>query len=346
MDFNSFKILFQNEEGTGTSSWDEVRFLDLTGLLNEQFTIRELGKCLKHPITPLVQDFEKLGTGDVRPGKTKQDIAVAESWEEVAEEIVMVQPVLAAKLHIPHFTNLTRLSLAHPGQWVSWPDLLRISPHLGKITHLSLAYWPRPSTTPNANTTSMVSNHTSVALGGSHFYSDLDDDWHEAANILRRFSINTYSLQWLDLEGCNWLKALTWRSVFLPTTPAPSNEESEAWQMHSASPGPDWNDAWRRIVYLNIFQGWIPSDHQSLRNMPAGIVPVQLMRWLRENKHKEDVGWRLNSQETGHAVAEWVQREKVARVVGQEIHGIRKTGEGVWCKVDYGWGSATGEKVS
>lgn len=295
-----------------------------------------------------MQDLEKLSIRETDTSNTKQNlsVAVAESWEEAAEETAVVQPVLAAKLQIPHFTNLSRLSLAHPGQWASWPDLLRLSPHLSKISHLSLAYWPRPSTTPNASTTSMVSNHTSVALGGSHFYSDLDDDWHEAANILRRFSINTYSLQWLDLEGCNWLKALSWRSGFVPSSPTPGGQESEAWQIQSMSPGPDWNDAWRRIVYLNVFQGWIPSDHQSLQNMPAGIVPVQLMRWLRENKHKEDVEWKLNDQETGHAVAEWVQREKVARVVGQEIHGIRKSREGVWCKVDYGWGSATGEKVS
>ena len=185
----------------------------------------------------------------------------------------------------------------------------------------------------------MVSKHTSVALGGSHFYSNLDDDWHEATNILRRFSKDTYSLQWLDLEGCNWLKALT-------SHPGHStgDQPSDEWSSHNAMPGPDWNDAWRRVTYVNVFQGWIPSDSQSLQSMPAGVVPIQLLRWLRENGQKEDVQWRLNPQETGYPVAQWVDREKVARGVGMEIQGLRKRGGGVWCRVDFGWG-ASGEKV-
>jgi hypothetical protein len=93
----------------------------------------------------------------------------------------------------------------------SWSDLLKISPNLNKITHLSLAYWPQPTTTPNAVTASISTRYGSVSASGTPFYSDLDDDWHEATNILRRLSVNTYSLEWLDLEGCNWLKALTWR---------------------------------------------------------------------------------------------------------------------------------------
>ncbi|KAJ4374734.1 hypothetical protein N0V83_001810 [Neocucurbitaria cava] len=351
LDLKSLKILFQNDEGTGTSSWDETRFLDLSGLLNEHFTISDVGKCLKRPtITQPALDLGALHISERKPHTAKEaaTVEVADSWEEEVEETPTNPPALAATLQIPHFTNLSRLSLANPGQWASWPELIRISPHLSKITHLSLAYWPRPSMTPNATTTSMVSKHTSVALGGSHFYSDLDDDWHEAANILRRFSINTYSLQWLDLEGCTWLKALTWRSVSLPTTTSPPRRQnpSESWQIHAVSPSPDWNDAWRRIAYLNVFQGWIPCDNQSLQSMPAGVVPVQLMRWLRENKEKEDVRWKLNAGETGYAVAEWVQREKVSRAVGMEIHGIRKSGQGVWCTVDYGWGSAAGERVS
>ncbi|KAF1849162.1 uncharacterized protein K460DRAFT_305044 [Cucurbitaria berberidis CBS 394.84] len=348
LDFKSFKILFQNDEGTGTSGWDETRFLDLAGLLNEQLTVSDVGQCLRRPNAS--QTALEMGALSISPEKAKKPkepavLQVVDSWEEEAEETPTAQPVPVASLQVPHFTNLSRLSLAHPGQWASWPELLRISPHLGKLTHLSLAFWPRPSMTPNALSTSMVSNHTSVSLGGSHFYSDLDDDWHEAANILRRFSTNTYSLQWLDLEGCNWLRALTWRSVSLPGPPVPGSQDVEPWQIHSVSPSPDWNDAWRRITYLNVFQGWIPSDNQSLQNMPAGIVPVQLMRWLRENKAKDDVRWRLNANETGHAVAEWVQREKVAKGVGLDIHEIRKSGKGLWCSIDHGWGSAAGDNV-
>ena len=341
LDFRSFKILFQNEEDTGTSGWTEVRFLDLTGLMNENFTISDIGKCFKRqPIqTPNLEHLHINDPGTIK-GKEKA-VEVAESWEEEAEDPGASQPVISATLMTPYFSNLSRLSLAHPGAWASWPELLKISPNLNKITHLSLAYWPRPSATPNAATTSMVSNVTTVSLGGSHFYSDLDDDWHEATNILRRFSVNTYSLQWLDLEGCNWLKALSWRSDSLYSV-SRSEHDPEEWQYHTVSPGPDWNDAWRRITYLNFFQGWIPADNESLQNMPAGIVPVQLMRWLRENKDNDDVSWKLNAHETGHAVTDWVSREKMARSVRVEILAARKTGEGLWCHIDHGWG-ASGE---
>lgn len=339
LDFRSFKILFRNEEVAGTSGWMEVRFLDLTGLMNENLTIGDVGKCFKRqPIQ--TSNLEHLHIDDSRTAKGKEKaVEVAESWEEEAEDSGASQPVTSATLMTPHFSNLSRLSLAHPGAWASWPELLKISPNLNKITHLSLAYWPRPSATPNAATTSMVSNITTVSLGGSHYYSDLDDDWHEATNILRRFSVNTYSLQWLDLEGCNWLKALSWRSDSLYSV-SRSDHDPEEWQYHTASPGPDWNDAWRRITYLNFFQGWIPADNQSLQNMPAGIVPVQLMRWLRENKDNGGVSWKLNAHETGHVVTEWVSREKMARSVRAEILAVRKASEGLWCHIDHGWGTS------
>jgi hypothetical protein len=330
LDFKSLKILFQDDEGTGTAGWEEVQFLDLSGLLSERFKINDLGKCVKRSSAITTVDIGALRVTD----------EIADSWEEEVQGNAAVPLVPAMKLQTPHFSNLSRLSLANPGQWASWPDLLRISPNLNKITHLSLAHWPQPTMTPNANTTSMVSKQTSVSLGGSHFYSDLDDDWHEATNILRRFSKDTYSLQWLDLEGCHWLKALTSHAGRTPTDANTSTE----WNTQNGIPGPDWNNAWRRITYINFFQGWIPSDSQSLQNMPAGIVPAQLLRWLRDNKDKEDVKWRLNPEESGHAVAEWVNREKVARVVGMDIQGIRKRGEGAWCRIDFGWG-ASGEKV-
>ncbi|RMZ69567.1 lysophosphatidylcholine acyltransferase [Pyrenophora seminiperda CCB06] len=324
----TLKILFQIEEGSA-AAWEEVQFLDLSGLLNEGFTIHDLGKCIKRPGSAVVAvDLGALGLDD----------EIAESWEEEVEESAVGPLIPVAKLQIPHFTNLSRLSLANPGPWASWPDLLRISPNLNKITHLSLAHWPRPSMTPNANTASMVAKHTSVSLGGTHFYSDLDDDWHEATNILRRFSKDTYSLQWLDLEGCNWLKALTSHGG---RTPAHMPTTTEDWNTQTAIPGPDWSDAWRRIVYLNFFQGWIPSDSQSLQNMPAGIVPVQLLRWLRDNKDNEEVTWRLQPHERGHAVADWVSREKVARLVAMDIQAVRKRGEGTWCRIDFGWGAST-----
>lgn len=350
LDFKSFKILFQ-PDGSDTSEWEDVRFLDLTGLLNEELTISDIGKCLKRMQALVPEDLEALTISTTSPkGKGKAPAEVADSWEEEVNDDANTKEtsvVLPAQLTTPHFTNLSRLSLAHAGTLASWPDLLKLSPNLNKLTHLSLAYWPRPTLTPNSATTSMVSNHSRVSLGGTPYYSDLDDDYHEAANILRRFSINTYSLQWLDLTGCTWLKALTWRppASFEQVVENTIARATDTWSIHNAPPGPDWCDAWRRITYLNVFQGWIPADMASLQNMPAGVVPVQLMRWLRENRGDEEVGWKLNGRERGYAVAEWVDREKVARAVESEILQLRKDGEGSWCRVDHGWEKVPGKRV-
>lgn len=249
LDSKTFKILFQDEKETeaSVSAWEEVRFLDLSGLLCGAYTLKDLEKSLHRKtgigsaaaVTSSVADLSLSSTSK---GKQKAVPQIAESWEDEVDDLPPSPPSIPlpnTTLLTPIFPNLTRLSLAHPGPAASWADLLSISPHLKTLTHLSLAYWPRPSTTPNAATTSMVSPHGgTIALGGSHFYSDLDDDWDEAANILRRLSKNTYCLQWLDLEGCMWIPALTWdprgmppavepRTNNAPTTPAVAQTPSE-----------------------------------------------------------------------------------------------------------------------
>jgi hypothetical protein len=339
MDFKSFKILFQNDsEVDGASGSEEVQFLDLTGLLSAGYTLKDLEKSLQRSgINAAVACSMASLSISTSKGQEQAPIEVADSWEDEAGD--GVPNVLAASLIVPIFPNLTRLSLAHPGIAASWTDLLSLSPHLNTLTHLSLAYWPRPSTTPNAATTSMVARHATVSLGGSDIYSDLDDDWHEAANILRRLSLNTYCLRWLDLEGCTWLKALTWD---LPSNAAPYRSAAvmsgnDEWVRPSSSPGPDWNGAWRQIEYVNLFQGWIPSDTKSIQNMPSGVVPVQLMRWLREHGRSPGVKDLLGN-EGAHGAVEWVDKEKVARSVGFAIQGLRKVGGGKYCRVDYGWG--------
>ncbi|KAF2114198.1 hypothetical protein BDV96DRAFT_495224 [Lophiotrema nucula] len=342
--FKSFKILFSTDkEVEGATGSEDIRFLDLTNLMSEGFSLGDLNKCLTRSFptaASVTGGLKDLSLDTVNKGKEKAaSIDIVESWEDEADEAdeAIVAP-LPSTLSVPLFPKLTRLSLAHPGSWASWSDLLNVSPTLKTITHLSLAYWPVPSTTPNAATTSMVSKHKTIALGGSSFYSELDDDWHEAANILRRLSQNTYCLRWLDLEGCTWNKALTWD---LPSNPRLGSldflsQNPDEWARPTSTPGPDWNGAWRQIEYLNLFQGWIPSDQRSIMAMPAGLIPVQLLNWLRE--HREEEEWQDKLKfDTGHAVTEWIDREKVARNVGFAVHQLRKAAGGKWCKVDYGW---------
>jgi hypothetical protein len=339
MDFKSFKILFQgDEEVDGATGSEEVKFLDLTALLSDGYTLKDLEKSLQRSGfgIGLQKSIANLSLSSSE-GPEKATTEVADSWEDEADDSTSL--VLPATLTVPIFPNLTHLSLAHPGPAASWPDLLSLSAHLKTLTHLSLAYWPRPSMTPRAVKTSMVARHGTFSLGGTHFYSDLDDDWHEAANILRRLSLNTYCLKWLDLEGCTWLPALTWDH---PSN-GPSHRSNasmsgtDEWVRPSSSPGPDWNAAWRQIEYVNISQGWIPSDTRTLQNMPAGVVPARLMRWLRENGKKEEVK-NMMEKEGAHNAIEWVEREKVARSVALTLQSLRKVGEGAYCWLDHGWG--------
>jgi hypothetical protein len=147
LDFTSFKTLFQ-AAGESTVGGHDVHFLDLTGLLNDAFTLNDLYTCLKRTSS--------------RAPEQIQAAVVADSWEEEVDDTEGPIETVPAQLATPHFSNLSRLSLAHAGRCASWPDLLKLSPNLNKITHLSLAYWPtiRASasaarlSTPTSTTTS------------------------------------------------------------------------------------------------------------------------------------------------------------------------------------------------
>ncbi len=93
----------------------------------------------------------------------------------------------------------------------SWRQLLSLASRFTALTHLSLAYWPEPTLTPNAKLASVVSpDGRTVQYGGTGPYShSLDNDWSEAILLLRRLSKVLYRLEYLDLTGCaEWYPAL------------------------------------------------------------------------------------------------------------------------------------------
>lgn len=332
LDTRSFRILFLDEKdihgGTGS---DEIRFLDLTGLLNERFMLHDLYRYMtrQKPGTPDVlgdPSIENYG------GKTAATTEVAESWEDEADTITTSIP---KSITVSHFPQLTRLSLAHPGSFASWPQLLDLSTKLHTLTHLSLAYWPTPTSTPNAATVSMVSRHTSpIALSGTTIYSQLDDDWHEASNILRRLSLNTYNLKWLDLEGCTWMPALTFGLT--EQARIARMTVSDEWVKLPENIGPDWTTTWSQITYLNLSQGWIPQDAASIQRIPAGVLGVQLLGWLREQQRLKKLPPKKPNVQPSD-VEEWMEREKVAMSVGERIQKAKKAANKPYCRVDHGW---------
>lgn len=359
LDLRSFKLLFLDEnELTGGTGGDELEQLDLIGLLNERFTLADLTKYMTRPRpTNLPEALDSLDISKNK-GKKKVTAEVVESWED---EVDIFTPTISKSLSSSRFPYITRLSLANPGTWASWAQLLSLSTNLKTLTHLSLAYWPNPSLTPNATTASMVSKHSRpVSLGGTSFYSAMDNDWHEAANILRRLSSNTYCLKWLDLEGCAWHQALTWgvppMSQWLknstpdenptpstsypflgPNLDNPQGQDSDDWVEHHVAPGPDWNGSWRQVEYINVSQGWVPHDIPAIRNMPAALIAFELLGYLRNLQESGDLPQNELKPLGDHYLRRWIEQEKEARKVESMVRVLRNSAKGVYCKFDHGW---------
>lgn len=223
------------EDATGS---DTLTHLDLACSISSASNFKQLASYMTKTTT----------TADVAPsvGDTSSDFIpagksdeVLDDWEAVAD----ANNTIAHSIAQPRFPNLTHLSLSHPSTTTppSWRQLLALTPHLATLTHLSLAYWPIPSLTPNAITATTTSPRGKVDFGATNFYSAIDGDWKEAASILRRLSKATYCLKWLDLEGCgSWIAALAW-------------EDNEA-SLGSA----EWNGGWRGVEVVKVGQGWMP----------------------------------------------------------------------------------------
>ncbi|TGO37479.1 hypothetical protein BHYA_0096g00180 [Botrytis hyacinthi] len=142
---------------------------------------------------------------------------------------------------LPH---LTHLSLSHPPPSISWSRLLALTPHLKTITHLSLAYWPTPTFTPNSSTNlwgSPTSRRSQFRYVASSLHTQtMDEEFSESALVLKKLASGVYGLEYLDLEGCiDWALAL--QDVY----------------------GVDWGHQWRRLKTLILKSGMMGDDPDS-----------------------------------------------------------------------------------
>lgn len=175
-----------------------------------------------------------------------------EEPEEVAETFESWDKTIPKTLNaaIPH---LTHLSLSHPPGNISWPRFLSFSKLVPTLTHLSLAYWPAPNLTPNAITTVMSSpNGRNVQYGGTTFYShSLDNDFSEAASILKRLAAALYGLEYLNLDGCcDWAPALR---QFSP----------------NSALGIDWKAQWPLMRTISMHSGWELDTTSSIQDIAS-----------------------------------------------------------------------------
>lgn len=295
---NPLRLLFLVEDDV--DSRKEVSRLDLTGGINVWTSLKQLKHDLVDP-----NRGPALRTAALR----ETNISIPTSWDEDEEERMNgIQPVLSPSGMT--FKNLKHLSLAlTPGKSASWKDLVRLASEIATITSLSLAYWPQPTYTPRAAATRTIirpaSNMPGTVYGGSNVYTAMDNDWREAAGILRSLSRTLYCLRWLELTGCgDWYDALVW----LP-------EEGTA--------GPEWNESWRGIEHICLSVGWKPIP-TVMDEVVSGVgasegwdVQVERQRYY----HQKEL-------ETHGKIS------RSAEAVVQHLRSVRKSAGGKWIDFD------------
>lgn len=309
---NPLRILFLY--GIEPEERAELRRLDLSNSLGEWTTFKQLErdllvKQLSSETTP-----SGISTEDVWSSNTP------DSWDADADDDY---PTRASLGRWPgteqNFVNLKHLSLAISpanAKAASWSSLVSLAAELPPLTSLSLAYWPLPTFTPNAASTRAVirtPGSAPVVYGGSDIYTKYDNDWREAAGILRTLSRSLYCLSWLDLTGCGeWFAALEW------TPSSPSN---------SLSPerlGPEWNGGWRGLEQLILDIGWMPIL-PSIEDIPANPDEPS---WNVENERKL---YRYNKERQRFA-----EIRSTAQSVARHLRSTRKDSGGIWIEVDLG----------
>ena len=140
-----------------------------------------------------------------------------------------------------------------------------------------------------------------TVYGGSNLYTSFDNDWREAAGILRSLSRTLYCLKWLDLTGCgSWLRALTWR---------PEDYDIE-------SVGPQWNGWWRGIEHISLAVGWDPIEPETEDG---------------EEDHQMERKRHLYMKER----AEHTAMLDSAKVAAGELRALRKADSGRWITFDF-----------
>lgn len=294
---NPLRLLFLNHEHEERA---EVHRLDLSNALGVWTTFKQLERDLV-----------------VKQSPVRRPDAEIETWETAEASDDLSSPAfMLGTVH--NFINLKHLSLALPPvhtKAASWSSLLSLAAELRTLTSLSLAYWPQPTFTPvAASTRAVITTPRSppVVYGGTDMYTAHDNDWREAAGILRTLSRSLYCLKWLDLTGCgDWFAALRWRS---------SSSSSDL--SSSDRYGPEWNGGWRGLERLILEVGWKPEPLYTDASGPG--LDQQL--WNLEDERKM---YRYRKERQRYA-----EIHNTAQSVARYLRALRKEAGGRWIEVD------------
>ncbi|CRG83457.1 hypothetical protein PISL3812_00808 [Talaromyces islandicus] len=341
---NGLYNLFAISDQDNISTVKDVTRLDLGSAVGSWISVKALSNQLLVPAPAR------------NVADTQQERAIPVSWDEASDVeqdfdpvLLPTSPLSKSTPHILRFSNLRYLSLAHPVPVnASWGSLLNMLSHLSTLTHLSLAHWPIPTLTPNSINTRVrhpIIPSLTFAAGGTDTYTADEDNWVEAAGILRKLCRTTYCLKWLDLEGCGeWLGTLIW-----------DGRTTDGEQPY-VSPWPEWNGSWRDIEWIGLGPGWLPSskhisdddfpsdlplESSNLAHFPPGFRfrsepnPDDLTSVLTE----DDIRQAKLAVEKQRRINEWRAYEnelRKARKVEKHVHAIRRERGGKWIHFSFG----------
>ncbi|KAJ5221575.1 uncharacterized protein N7469_010462 [Penicillium citrinum] len=342
------------DQGISNSSDATITRLDLSHALGRWINLKELGHEL----------LLSTKTGALEPTpETQEDVPL--SWEQELD----LQGIgddesthLPSSSSIPktigqrmRFKNLHLLSLAHPTpSAANWNSLLHLMSHLPTITHLSLAYWPVPTRTPNATNATMVhptNRSLRFSYSGTDMYASMENNWAESAAILRQLSRSIYCLKWLDLEGCSdWLAALTWTGT-----------DPDGRPYKPGSNGPEWTGSWRDVEWINLGPGFdYPKDGEWMDEISRS--ETQLLDRFERSEGRRDLSlgssihaseqppsspnemWNIEHERVLAAFKKrrqaWQDAVAQGRKVLREIQDLRVKAKGKWVE-----GHVTTEEV-
>ncbi|KIW99053.1 uncharacterized protein Z519_00716 [Cladophialophora bantiana CBS 173.52] len=330
---NPLRVLFLHE--TDSEERADVRRLDLSNALGAWTTFKQLERDLlvknTGPVSVEAMMDTQVATSDTTP----------DSWDADAAGNAVTGTPAGGSLPKPihNFKNLRHLSLAlspSNAKAASWSSLLSLATELSTLTSLSLAYWPQPTFTPNAASTRAVvkiPGSRSVVYGGSDMYTSFDNNWREAAGILRTLSRSLYCLKWLDLTGCgDWFAALEWSPSPATTTgslysPFYTTRTMQPFSHHREKIGPEWNSGWRGLEKLVLEVGWRPVRPSAIgHGSPAQDDDVEaerrLYRYKKEREHFDQI-------------------RSTAESVARYLRTVRKEAGGKWIDVQLSEDMAT-----
>lgn len=307
-----------------TQGSDPLTRLDLGGLAGHApLTLKKLIRVLEP------QNPARDGRGD----------NVLDSWDAD----VTVEAALTPQPTISRFANLTHLCLSDPPPIAPWRDLLSLSKQVPQLTHLSLAYWPRPTLTPHLATATVSSQHSpDVRAGGSHFYSAVDQDFFEPASLLRQLSCNLLCLQWLDLEECaEWMPALATLAAAAPLTLAEESSQSQndGWSTIKPTVMTIFTDTWKNVNYINCSQGWLPSSAgiEGLGAPKDPEITKSILKYLGKHEVFPDTITHDMYEVEKRKARIWMEHELRLFAAGRRINNIRRARACKPVTMDFGW---------